>query len=123
MSFLQPSLSAKRPRQAETIDLRSPVYQRATKKQEFRVESGKLSQSNSQIKGYIILLHIIYKKDFVNPLFFIYIFQILEENLLGRSSLRQKRLHPEYKADKNDKLMVVPLTLLALQLLRKAFLC
>ena len=51
-SFPQSSSSAKRPRQAETIDLRSPVYQRVTEKQELRNESGKHYQSSSQTKGY-----------------------------------------------------------------------
>ena len=51
-SFPQSSTSAKHPRQAETIHLRSPVYQRSTKKQEFRKESRKQYQSSSQTKGY-----------------------------------------------------------------------
>ena len=51
-SFTESSASTKRPRQPETIDLRSPVYQRNTKKQEFRNESGKQYHSSSQTKGY-----------------------------------------------------------------------
>ena len=51
-SFPQSSASTKRPRQPETIDLRSPVYQRNTKKHEFRNEGGKQYHSSSQTKGY-----------------------------------------------------------------------
>ena len=51
--FSQPtSSSTKRPRQAETIDLRSPIDPRTTKKQDFRNESGRYQQSNPRSKGY-----------------------------------------------------------------------
>ena len=51
-SFTESFASTKRPRKLETIDLRTPVYQRNTKKQEFRNESGKQYHSSVQTKGY-----------------------------------------------------------------------
>ena len=56
----QPSSSAKRPRQAEMIDLRSPVYPKSSKKQDFRCDSGKQYQSSSQINFlFTLLCHIV----------------------------------------------------------------
>ena len=70
-----PLSSSKRSRLPETIDLSSPGYARNTKRQDFRTESGKVLQPGLQSKGFTFLNLIIYKADFINPLFFILFFR------------------------------------------------
>ena len=67
----QPSSSVKRPRQPETIDLRSPGYPRSTKKQRHEERKRKIFSIQHTIQRllYTILRHIIYKMDFINHLF------------------------------------------------------
>ena len=54
-SFSQSTASSvKRPRQSETIALRSPIEQSSFKKQDYHHDSGKPYQSKPQRKGYKI---------------------------------------------------------------------
>jgi len=100
--------STKRPRKLETIDLHTPVYQRNTKKQEFRNESGNQYHSSVQTKGYKnnSSSYNLQEEGFYKSVFLIhiYIFRFC------------RKICYENKTAKNSKLTVVLLTLLALQL-------